>query len=237
MTGGSIIVSGFLTTEGTDVYANLVVANLGRRIDQPDMAEEWFVAGWTTDGGSDRASAHLRADGSTDGGTFFAGENGIVQLRLPGVSPANPIRLWAYSGADREPFAFAPDENTHVAVYLLGHNAEEIEGNVQAAGCPAAPAAPQDDTTEQRASGPAAPAPRIELLGTRTTRRAVRLTLRSASPTSVRATLSRAGRVVARGTARIAGTGTLVLSARRALRPGDYVVRIAGAGTRRVTIR
>lgn len=231
---GLDIVSGFLTHDAGGVSANFVVANLDRRVDDAGMAEEYFVAGWTAGDRHGRAEAHLLADGTVEGARFFEGENGVVQMPLAGVAPGTPIKLWAYSGADREPVT-APGP-VYAAAYLLGEKAEEIEGREQAAACAApAPAAP---AAEPPAPSRAAPAPSLELLAARAAGRRIRVTLRSSGARDVRARLLRGRRVVAAGRLdRLQGTATLTLVARRALRRGAYTLRISGLAPRTLRVR
>lgn len=239
---GLDLVSAFLSVREGKVYANLMVARLDGEIDEPKATEEYYFVTYTDGRKRSRTvQARLYANRSRGGATWFDGRDGIVQVALPKLTPKTPTVLSAKSGSSQG--------SRHVAVWMPAFKQEVGFGGSfdinpvdadalheqETVLCPPKPlplapgGAPQK--TERSAAVTTAGTPRVR-------GRTLRVPLRSRTRVSdLRGRLTRGGRVVARGRlAELHGRGTLVLTARRPLRPGAYVLTIPGVLEQRLRI-
>ena len=169
-------------------------------------------------------------DGSTVFADNFDGDPGQpVRIVVQDAKPGDyRVEMWQ-DATEAEPHALAGDATLSVPT---------AEAAPPPAGATPTPAAPPADR----------PSPRLMMRtsGLRAGGRRVRIRVRaSAAVRDVRAQLVRRGRVVARGRlTRLDGRATLILRARRSLRPGRYVLGLSAtddsgtriAASRRVTL-
>lgn len=235
---GLDMVGVFLTESLGKSFANVVVADLDDEVDEPDSTQEFFTLYYRDDAGeTERREARIYRDGAREGATFFDGAEGIVQFRLPSLTPGTPTAMTIQTGGENELV------RRQVGLYEVrvkpSTEADTLETGGQPGTCPApqpvttAPEAPAPDPAASADARPAVTAGTLRLRG-----RTLRVHLRSTGRVSnLRGRLTRNGRLVARGRlAELDGRGVLVLTARRAFRPGRYWLSIPGVIERRVRI-
>ena len=179
----------------------------------------------------------MYTDGSRDGGTWFDGADGIVQIRMPSLTPGTPTALEVRTGGEQTVGTEIP-ELFDVAVTPFTSLADTLEAGTQNGTCPpkplvAKPAPPPAGGEQAAGDGSPVTAGPPRLRG-----RTLRVPLRSTTRvTDIRGRLTRKGKVVARGRlAELDGRGMLILPALRAFRPGSYLLTIPGVLERGVRI-
>lgn len=230
----------FLTESLGTSFANVVVADLDGKVDQPDSTQELFTLYYRDDDGdTERRQARLYDDGRREGATWFDGVEGIVQFRLPSLTPGTPTALTIQTGGENQ-IAHIQTRLIDARVTPFPSSADTLESGTQPGRCasskpvttapPASPAPAAEAPAETR---PTVTAGTLRLRG-----RTLRVPLRSTGRvTDIRGRLTRKGRVVAHGRlAELDGRAVLVLTARRAFRPGSYWLSIPGVLERRVRI-
>ena len=232
---GLDLVGVFLTEFLGDTFANVVVADLDRTVEEPDSTQEYFRLRYRDDAGRTQTRwARMYADGSRDGGTWFDGPDGVVQIRMPSLTPGTPTALEVRSGGERTVGTKVP-EHFHVAVTPFTSVADELTAGTRTGTGPPQPVktAPAWAGASDEPAGPQVTVGTLRLRG-----RTLRIPLRStARVTDISGRLTSGGRVVARGRlAELDGRGVLVLTARRGFRPGTYRLTIPGVIERRVRI-
>ena len=242
---GLDLVGAFLSSRGRQVHANLVVDYLDGSVGDGDIGNEFYIVDYYDDSGAFRtAQARLYENGARTGATWFDGPDGIVRIALPDLDPKTSTKLSVITGwepeSTRVEINYRPVREIlreHADGRLLAEEADRIELSETTAMCanrpapPAPPAAPTEPAPEPES----APAPQVTI-GTplRARGKTLRVPLRStARVTDLRGKLSRNGRVVARGRlAELDGKGVLVLTARRTIARGVYVLTIPGVAER-----
>lgn len=243
------LVSGFLTTSGDDVWANLELANLDGDVNGDSDYETYGVGYEVQAPDSDRSEYHLVSarlwrDGHVEylgypagsakpAGAVFGGADGIVQLRLPDATPSSLITIWSDTGFDSKSEG-TPVGPTTVTIDNTGGTDDSAEGRRQAINCTPGSAPPPDPPPSGGSGGQGSRGvPPLPLTITKVGRaghRSVRIGVRSSRRLgALRATLVRSGKVVARGRiARLRRSGNLRLKAPKTLRRGVYKLSITG---------
>src|SRR3954469_21168805 len=252
------VLGGYFLDDGATVTANIQVADLEEKVPSGATGADWYLlfqqgnatnfvhASIDVTGGDpvfsyghiDPTNGVLTDDG-TSSGQFFNGQNGVIQIALPG-NLASGTLAGPYAQADEATGvpgvggALSTDDQAPDS----GGGTDYTVGSCSGAAAPAAPIAPATAAQAPGSSQPAAPAasaPTMKVVAKNGSARKISKTrrlvvaLQSTGPVSgITGTLVDAkGKTVASGKlAQLNGKGSLTLRLRKALKKGRYTLRI-----------
>src|SRR4051794_11836206 len=256
--GNMDILGGYFLDDGATVTANIQIADLEEKVPSGATGVDWYLlfqqgnatnyvhASIDVTGGDpvfsyghiDPTNGVLTDDGSSSG-QFFNGQNGVIQIALPGNSASGTL-AGPYAQADEATGVpgVGGALNTDDQAPDSGAGTDYPVGGCWGAAAPVTavtPPAAQAPASNQPAAAPAASAPTLRVVAKNGSARKISkarklvVALQSSGPVSgITGTLVDAkGKTVASGKlAQLNGKGSLQLRLRKALKKGRYTLRV-----------